>query len=82
MSIITAPWTEREVALLGDFQALDDVHHYTCPVHSRLRLIPTRKGWRCADRDCNYDDEELSLRAASVLSGLCVFAAKPQAAVS
>jgi len=28
------------------------------------------------------DDEELSLRAASVPSGLCVFAAKPQAAVS
>ena len=55
MSIVTAPWTEREVALLADFQALDDVNFYTCPVHSRLRLIPTRKGWRCADRDCDYE---------------------------
>ena len=55
MSIITAPWTEREVALLADFQALDDVHHYTCPVHSRVRVLPTRNGWRCADRDCDHE---------------------------
>ncbi len=29
MSIITAPWTETEVALLADFQALDYVPPYT-----------------------------------------------------
>jgi hypothetical protein len=54
MSIITAPWTETEVALLADFQALDYVPPYTCRVHSHLRLIPTRNGWRCADRGCDY----------------------------
>jgi hypothetical protein len=55
MSIITAPWTETEVALLADFQALNRVPPYTCMVHRHLRLIPTRNGWRCADLDCKYD---------------------------
>ncbi len=59
MSIITVPWTEREVALLADFQALDNVSLYTCTVHSRLRLTPTRNGWRCADRDCDYEQADL-----------------------
>ena len=66
--IITAPWTDEEIANLERRQEQDHLHPYTCACGESL--IPTRDGWECdvcsytqtwchaADADGSFDSSE------------------------
>ena len=50
LSKIIAPWTDKQVSLLEEYQANSRVHPYTCQCGEVL--IPTREGWYCMK--CHY----------------------------
>lgn len=53
--VVIAPWSDREVAALNDFQNLGFVHPFTCRCSGNVILRATREGWRCsAEKDCGY----------------------------
>jgi len=65
---VEAPWTEEQVANLCEWQRGGFVHPFTCPEHGGIAvpdgasdvhwfevlLLPTRTGWVCSDRSCDY----------------------------
>ena len=57
MSIIRAPWSDRQVAALNRWQEAGFVHPFTChDVHDGDRnLVATPDGWVC--RHCNYKQD-------------------------
>lgn len=65
MSIVHAPWTEKQVACLVAWQESSFAHSYTCPNRSDVLhghqygdiggLKPTTDGWVCLDCDYTQD---------------------------
>ena len=64
--VITAPWTEDQVATLNAFQHSGLTHPFTCGAEHDMHqtLIAEPDGWHCPDADCSYtQDWALSVMA-------------------
>lgn len=58
--IITAPWTEDQVAALNACQASGLFHPFTCGNHRhqlQQTLIAELDGWHCPDTTCDYTQD-------------------------
>ena len=51
--LITAPWTEEQVAALNDYQRGGWMHPFTC--HDNAVLVATAAGWTCLSCDFTQD---------------------------
>jgi len=54
MTMIRAPFTPEQVAVLNRYQTIGVMHPFTCRNNSAHVLIATRDGWRCPDSHCTY----------------------------
>lgn len=57
MSKITAPFSERQVRALNDWQKWGSAHPFTCPAHSDEPLAAETDGWRCRRDGCGYTQD-------------------------
>lgn len=65
-AIITAPWSEDQVAALNAFQVSGVAHPFTCEGEHQQHqtLIAELDGWHCPDPDCSFtQDWALSVMA-------------------
>lgn len=56
-SVIFAPFTPGQVAMLNRFQSTGGIHPFTCGAehpHSSPTLIAEGDGWHCPDEECSY----------------------------
>lgn len=57
MTLIKAPWSDEQVVALNRLQSRTDIHGYTCPSHSAVKLAATTDGWFCPVVGCDYSQD-------------------------
>lgn len=48
IDISYAPWTEKQIEQLNEYQNDEKVHPYTCEFHSELPLLVSEEGFYCS----------------------------------